>query len=35
MGKDHKILFGRPEGKRFLEELGIDGNITLKWILKE
>jgi hypothetical protein len=27
----HKILVGKPEGKRPLENLGLDGKIILKW----
>jgi hypothetical protein len=26
----YNILVGRPEGRRYLEDLGIDGRITLK-----
>jgi hypothetical protein len=26
---------GRPEGKRILEELGMDGKIILQWILRK
>jgi len=26
---------GRPEGKRLLEELGMDGKIILQWILRK
>jgi hypothetical protein len=29
----HNILVGRPEGRRPLEDLGVDGRITLRWIL--
>jgi hypothetical protein len=29
-----RVLVGRPEGKRHLEDLGVDGNIILKWIFK-
>jgi hypothetical protein len=28
-------LVGRPEGKNYLEDLGIDGRIILKWIFKK
>jgi hypothetical protein len=31
---EHKILVGIPEGKKYWEDLGIDGRI-LKWILKK
>jgi hypothetical protein len=30
----YKILVGKPEGKRPLEDLGIVGNMILKWILQ-
>jgi hypothetical protein len=30
----YRVLVGKLEGKRPLEELGIDGNIILKWILQ-
>lgn len=26
---------GRPEGKRLLEDLVLDGNIILKWVSKK
>jgi hypothetical protein len=29
----HKILVGKPEGKRPSEDLGEDGRITLEWML--
>jgi hypothetical protein len=29
----YKILVGKPEVKDHLKVLGIDGKITLKWIL--
>jgi len=29
----YEILFGKLEGKSHLEDLVIDGNITLVWIL--
>jgi len=33
-GEVHSVLAGRHEGKRPLEDLGID-NIMLKWIFKK
>jgi hypothetical protein len=32
MRNSHKILFGKLEGKRPLEDVGVDGRIILKWI---
>ena len=31
----YRVLVGKPEGKSHLEELGADGSIMLKWILKK
>jgi hypothetical protein len=31
----YRVLVGKPKGKRHLEELGADGSIILKWILKK
>jgi hypothetical protein len=28
-----KILVGKPEGKSNFLELGVDGNVILKWML--
>jgi hypothetical protein len=30
----YRLLVGKPEGKRPLEDLVIVGNITLKWVLQ-
>jgi hypothetical protein len=30
-----RVLIGRHERKRSLEDLGIDGKVILKWILKK
>jgi hypothetical protein len=34
-GRDekYKILIGKSEGKRSLEDLGVGGRIILKWML--
>jgi hypothetical protein len=29
----YSVLVGKPEGKRPLEDLDIDGSITLRWTL--
>jgi hypothetical protein len=29
----YRVLVRRPEGKRPLEDLGVGGRITLRWIL--
>jgi len=31
----YRALVVKPEGKSHLEELGADGSIMLKWILKK
>jgi hypothetical protein len=31
--KAYKMLVGKPEGKRPLEDLGVGGKIILEWIL--
>jgi hypothetical protein len=33
MRNAYEMLVGQPEGKRSLEDLGVDGRIILKWIL--
>jgi hypothetical protein len=30
----YSVLMGKPEGRRPLEDPGIDGRITLRWIFK-
>jgi hypothetical protein len=30
-----RVLVGKPEGKNHLEDLGVDGRITLKWTFKK
>jgi hypothetical protein len=32
--KAFKVLVGEPEGKDYLEDVGVDERIKLKWILK-
>jgi len=34
-GIAYRILGGKPEGKRALEDLGIDTRAILKWILNK
>jgi hypothetical protein len=29
----YRILVGKPEEKNPLEDLGVDGRITLRWII--
>jgi hypothetical protein len=29
----YKIVVGKYEGKNYSEDLGVDGRITLEWIL--
>jgi hypothetical protein len=31
----YKVLVGKPEGRRLLEDRGVDGRIILKWILQK
>jgi hypothetical protein len=31
----YRILVGRPEGRKHLEDPGVDRRIILKWILKK
>jgi hypothetical protein len=34
-GRDvYSVLVGKPKSKRPLEDLGIDGRITLRWTLR-
>jgi hypothetical protein len=30
-----RVLFGKPEGKNQLEDLGVDEKIILEWIFKK
>jgi len=31
----YRVLVGKSEGKRPLEDTGIDGRVILKWIIKK
>jgi len=31
----YRVLVGKPEGKNNFEDLGVDGNIILKWIFRK
>jgi hypothetical protein len=31
----YKVLAGKPQGKRLLEDLDVGASIILKWILKK
>ena len=31
----YTVLVGKPEGRRHLEELGVDGRMILKWIFEK
>jgi len=31
----YRVLMGKPEGKRTLEDPGVDGRIILRWILRQ
>jgi hypothetical protein len=33
MRNAYKMLVGKPEGRKPLEDLGVDGKIILNWIL--
>jgi hypothetical protein len=33
--RNARILIGKSEGKRPLEYVGVDGKITLQWILRK
>jgi hypothetical protein len=30
-----RVLVGKPEGRRILEDAGVDGRIILKWIFEK
>jgi hypothetical protein len=30
-----RVVVGRPNGKNYLEDLGIDGRVLLKWIVQK
>jgi hypothetical protein len=34
-GLGNKILVGKPEGKRPVEDLGVDGKIISEWTLEK
>jgi len=31
----YRVLVGKPEGRNHLEDTGVDGRITLRWILRK
>jgi hypothetical protein len=31
----YRVLAGKPEGKNHFEDLGVDGRIILRWILRK
>jgi hypothetical protein len=31
----HMALLGQPEGKRHMEDPGVDGRIILRWIFRK
>ena len=31
----HRVLVGKPEGKRLLGDLDVDGRIILRWIFRK
>jgi len=31
----YKVFVGKPEGKNHLEDPGVDGRITLRWIFRK
>jgi len=32
---EYRVLAGKPEAKDHLEDLGVDGKMTLNWILRK
>jgi len=31
----YKVLVGKPEGKNYLEDPGVDGSIILRWVSRK
>jgi hypothetical protein len=32
---EYRFSVGKPDGESYMENLGVDGNIILKWIFKK